>query len=265
MASMVEFGWTRPVVVDERYTILAGHGAVMAAARLYGDDREIRNVPFGTASVVVKHGLDENQKRALVIADNRIAQSSSWDEDALNRELAFLQASNYDLNVLGFDADELSALLDVSEALGLTEPDDVPEAPSNPVSRCGDIWLMGKHRLICGDSTIVSDVAAVLDNKLVDMVWTDPPYNVNYESSNGKKIKNDHMDGELFYKFLYDVFSAAYVNTVDGGPIYIAHADGEGRNFRQAMIESGYSLKQCLVWVKNQFTRSEERRVGKEC
>ena len=154
-ASMTEFGWTRPVVVDEDYIILAGHGAIRAADRIYKAGATIRDVPPGAVPVVVKRGLTDEQKRAYVIADNRLALSSEWDEGVLAAELAALQSLDYDLGLIGFAGDELDALLEAAGTLGLTEPDDIPATPdeSDVVTRPGDLWQLGNHRLYCGDST----------------------------------------------------------------------------------------------------------------
>jgi len=249
-ASIREFGFTNPVLVDGENGIIAGHGRVMAAQQVGLDQ-----VPV----IEIAH-LTEQQKRAYVIADNRLAMNAGWDEAALAHELNALITADFSMGLLGFDDKELAGILLDEVGEGLTDPDDVPELGDDEsvVTRAGDLWQLGRHRLLCGDSTSPQDVERALGNGLADLVWTDPPYNVDYEGADGKKIMNDKMSGEEFCQFLTDAFTAACKNTKDGGAIYIAHADGEGRNFREAMTGAGYMLKQCLVWVKNQFTMSRQ-------
>jgi len=244
-ASIVEFGFTNPILVGGDGTIIAGHGRLMAARRL-----ELAEVP-----VVVLDHLSDAQRRALVIADNKIAENAGWDEDLLKAELAALKLEAFDLEVIGFSGDELAALLDDLDGEetpppSLGDPDFVPEPPkANPVTRRGDIWLLGPHRLMCGDSTSREDVETLCAGALVDACWTDPPYNVNYEGSAGK-IQNDNMEASEFRRFLCAAFSAGFGSMRAGAPIYVAHADTEGLNFRAAFRDAGFKLSGCLVWVK---------------
>lgn len=257
--SIREFGFTNPVLVDEDNVLIAGHGRTAAATEL-GMDR----VP-----AIRLAGLSEAQKKALRIADNQLALNSGWDMDLLASEIAELQDDDFDLGLLGFDSKFLDELLD-----GTLLEDEEPEAgadgegdgsagvgePGEYVSQAGDVWLLGQHRVMCGDSTSLDDVEKLMGGVQADMVWTDPPYNVAYEGGTEEAltIQNDDMPDEDFRQFLRDVFTSAYAVTVAGGPIYIAHADSEGLNFRAAMIESGWLYKQCLIWVKNTFVMGRQ-------
>lgn len=244
-ASIVEFGFTNPILVDREFGIIAGHGRLMAARRL-----ELPEVP-----VIVLEHLSEAQRRALVIADNRIAENAGWDETLLRRELAALRIEAFDLELLGFSDGELDAVLadvdlDDTPPPALGDPDFVPEPPeARPVSRRGDVWTMGPHRLMCGNSTSRGEVEALCLGAPIDAVWTDPPYNVDYEGSAGK-IRNDTMEASEFRRFLCEAFSAAFAVMKPGAPIYVAHADTEGLNFRAAFRDAGLKLSGCLVWVK---------------
>ena len=244
-ASIVEFGFTNPILVGGDGTIIAGHGRLMAAQRL-----ELAEVP-----VVVLGHLSDAQRRALVIADNKIAENAGWDEELLKSELAALKLEAFDLEVIGFTGEELAALLDdlggeETPPPSLGDPDFVPDPPkANPVTQRGDVWVLGPHRLMCGDSTSREDVETLCEGALVDACWTDPPYNVNYEGSAGK-IQNDNMDASEFRRFLCAAFSAAFGSMRAGAPIYVVYVDIEGLNFRAAFRDAGFKLSGCLVWVK---------------
>lgn len=244
-ASIVEFGFTNPILIGSDGVIIAGHGRLQAAQRL-----GLPEVP-----VIVLAHLSPAQRRALVIADNKIAENAGWDEELLKAELAALRLEAFDLEVLGFSDDELNELLagadlDESPPPALGDPDFVPEVPASaPVSRRGNVWLMGDHRLMCGDSTSRGEVEALCLGALIDAVWTDPPYNVNYEGKAGK-IANDNLESSEFRRFLCEAFSCAFGVLRPGGPIYVAHADTEGLNFRAAFRDAGFKLSGCLVWVK---------------
>jgi len=240
-ASIREFGFTNPVLVDTDKNLIAGHGRVMAARKL-----GLEAVP-----AIVVTGLDDRRRRALIIADNKLALNAGWDEEILRVELEDLGAEFGAL--MGFSEAELTAILqggDEPTVEGAIEDDEVPEIPENPTTVPGDIWILGRHRLMCGDSTSIEHVEQLTDGKPVDMVWTDPPYNVAYEGGTGLTIKNDDMGDSQFRQFLTDAFVAAYAVTKQGGPIYIAHADSEGINFRLAMKDAGWDQKQTLIWVK---------------
>jgi hypothetical protein len=180
-ASIVEFGWTNPVLVDSDAGILAGHGRLAAARRL-----GLEQVP-----VVVLDHLSPAQRRAYIIADNKLALNAGWDEELLRQELAALEQDGFGLDVIGFSDEELAELLagPAEEQAGLTDEDQVPEAPEEPVSRPGDLWLLGPHRVLCGDATVLADVERVLGGQLADMAFTDPPYNVDYGNSPKDKLR----------------------------------------------------------------------------
>ena len=240
-ASLQEYGWQQPIVVDADMIVIAGHTRLEAAKRLGMDE-----VPIHVADK-----LSDTQVKAFRIADNRVGQEAEWDLDLLKQELGDLSELSFDLSLTGFDSDQLDELLfDAIENEGLTDEDLVPDVEENYVSRLGDVWVLGNHRLMCGDSTVISDVEKLCDGKLMDACWTDPPYNVDYESSAGK-IKNDNMKDSEFKKFLKDAFITAFSVMREGAPIYVAHADTEGLNFRSAFKEAGFKLSGCLIWVKD--------------
>lgn len=244
-ASIREFGFTNPVLVDEVGGIIAGHGRVMAARKL-----SMLEVP-----VLVLAGLSETQKRACMIADNKIALNAGWDEEMLRVELEALSDADFDLDILGFSNDELGLYLDdgTTEVEGLTDDDQVPEPPVNPVSKLGDVWLLGEHRLMCGDSTSLNDVATLMAGIEADLLITDPPYNVAYEgcTADALTIMNDNMSNGEFRQFLRDVYASADSVMRPGAAFYIWHADSEGLNFRGAAADVGWQIRQCLIWNKN--------------
>ena len=243
-ASIAEFGFCNPILVGSDDVIVAGHGRLMAAQHL-----GLAEVP-----VIVLDHLSPTQRRALVIADNKIGENAGWDEDKLARELAALRAESYDLEVTGFTETEIAHLLagidgDDGAPPPLGDPESVPPVPSHPVSAPGDVWVLGHHRVMCGDATDAAQVATLCDGIEVDACWTDPPYNVDYEGTAGK-ILNDAMDATSFRRFLTAAFSAAASVLKAGGPIYVAHAPTEGYAFSGAFRDAGFKLSGCLVWVK---------------
>jgi site-specific DNA-methyltransferase (adenine-specific) len=241
-ASIREFGFTNPVLVDEKNNLIAGHGRLLAARKL-----KLDQVP-----AVVVTGLDDRKRRALVIADNKLALNAGWDDEALRVELEDL-AGDFGA-LMGFSEDELVALLKQDEGTeGLTDEDAVPEAPEVPVTVEGDVWLLGRHRLMCGDSTSIDAVERLCEGQLVDMWLTDPPYNVAYEGGTKEKmtIKNDSMSNDAFRQFLCDSYSAADAVMKKGAVFYIWHADSEGYNFRGAAADIGWTVRQCLIWKKS--------------
>ena len=247
-SSIKEFGFTNPVLIDEQNGLIAGHGRVMAANKLGLDE-----VP-----AIILEGLTDAQKKAYVIADNQLALNSGWDLDMLRLEVETLQELDFDVDLLGFDDDFLDGLLDVQMAEGLTDEDECPEPPETPVSVLGDIWELGNHRLMCGDSTSIDAVDRLMAGGEADLLHTDPPYNVDYSNAARPKaskkdlgkIKNDTMDGESFYKFLYDMFVCAYSVMKDGSSAYIWHADRETINFKNAAVDSGLLFAQTIIWKK---------------
>jgi DNA modification methylase len=191
------------------------------------------------------------------LADNKLALNSGWDNDLLAIEFAELGALGFDLELTGFTLDEIDALTPEEIPPGLTDEDAVPELPIEPVTKLGDVWLCGNHRVMCGDSTSVDAVDKLMDGNKADMVWTDPPYNVAIEGIAGK-IMNDDMDNESFKTFLSDVYACYFMTLKAGGVIYVAHADSERANFTQCYKESGLKLSQVLIWVKQSGTLSRQ-------
>jgi len=236
-ASIREFGFTNPVLVDPDRNLIAGHGRVLAARKL-----GLADVP-----AVVVTGLDDRKRRALIIADNKLALNAGWDEEALKIELEDLGAEFGDL--MGFSSDELAALL-MGTGSGETDPDAVPDVPVVPVTVPGDLWLLGSHKVLCGDSTMVDHVERLMGSERADACWTDPPYNVAYEGTAGK-IKNDDMSDAKFREFLYAAYTNMFLALKDGAAIYVAHADTEGLNFRGAFKDAGFKLSSCIIWRKD--------------
>lgn len=236
--SIREWGWTNPVLCTEDGMIIAGHGRILAAERLGYDQ-----VP-----VMIAVGWTPAQVKAYVIADNKLALNAGWDEEILAAELADLEEMGFAVDLIGFSADEMADLRPASDRYN-TDPDDCPDAGPSPVSRAGDVWQLGPHRVVCGDSTSTDDVAKVMGSAFADACWTDPPYNVNYEAAAGS-IENDNLPDETFAAFLLDAFVAAFSFLKPGSAIYIAHADTEGLNFRAAFKSAGFKLSGCLIWAK---------------
>ena len=256
--SIAEFGFINPILVGEDDVIIAGHGRLLAAQKL-----GLAEVP-----VIRLEHLSETQRRALVIADNRIAENSTWDEDMLRLELEDLQAEDFDLDITGFDLDEIDRLLQgsESESAGLTDDDEVPEAPEEAITKPGDLWILGEHRLLCGDATVLADVEKVLDGGLADLCFTDPPYNVDYgnkakDKSPGKdrRILNDDL-GDGFEAFLYD--SCVNILTVTKGGVYMCMSSSELHTLQTAFKAAGGHWSTFVIWAKNTFTlgRSDYQR-----
>lgn len=241
-ASIKEFGFTNPILIDEENGIIAGHGRLLAAQKL-----GIEEVP-----VIVMAGLTAAQKKAYVIADNKLALNAGWDDEMLRIEFQELQEMGFDLELTGFSLDEIAGLQIDEIEEGLTDEDAVPDAPETPVTVLGDVWQLGDHRVMCGDSTSIDAVEQLCDGQLVDMWLTDPPYNVAYEgkTKDALTIKNDKMDGDAFRVFLRDAYIAADAVMKAGAVFYIWHADSEGYNFRGAAKDAGWTVRQCLIWKK---------------
>jgi DNA modification methylase len=244
-ASIQEFGFTNPILVANDDGIIAGHGRLAAAK-----DLGLKEVP-----VVVLDHLTPTQRRAYVLADNKLALNAGWDVDMLAAEIEGLQLLEFNLSLLGWSDDELAELMPEVEEL---PPEDaheesVPEPPADPVSKPGDVWLLGKHRVMCGDSTSIEAVEQLMDGGKADLLLTDPPYNVAYEGGTSEKltIQNDDMSDEDFRQFLRDVYSAADAVMQPGAVFYIWHADSEGYNFRGAARDVGWQVRQCLIWKKS--------------
>lgn len=242
-ASIKEFGFNAPVAIDADKMILCGHGRVMAAQKL-----GMETVP----TVCLSH-LTPTQKKAYILADNKLALNAGWDEDVLKIELEELELEDFDLELTGFDEDEIEKLLRDPED-GAEEDDFDGEPPEDPVSVPGDVWTLGEHRLICGDATKIEVIEKLLDGRKADLLMTDPPYNVDYEGKTKDKLKiqNDvFASGDDFRQFLRDAFTAADAVMKPGAVFYICHADSEGYNFRGACVDVGWWVRQCLIWCKN--------------
>jgi DNA modification methylase len=246
--SIRRFGFTNPILVDPSGGVIAGHGRLAAAALLKMED-----VP-----TIVLVGLSEVERKALVLADNRIAESSGWDADLLSLELAELEGVGLDLAITGFSDRELGELIKRDARGGQTHPDDAPAAPVQARSLQGDVWRCGDHLVACGDSTMPDTYERLLGTSQVSTVWTDPPYNVAYgdkvealQKRAGSQILNDDMSAEQFLAFLQACFGELFHALVPGGCIYVAHADTEGLNFRLAFQRAGFKLSSCLVWRKD--------------
>lgn len=254
--SIAEFGFVNPILVGDDNVIIAGHGRLLAAQQL-----GLEKVP-----VIVLGHLTEAQRRALVIADNKIAENAGWNEELLQLELAELRDLDFDLDLIGFSDEELDALLESEPEAGLTEDDAVPEIEAQAVSRTGDLWILGGHRLLCGDATSADDMAMLMDSQLADMVFTDPPYNVDYGNSakdkmrgKDRRILNDNL-GEGFYGFL----KAALANLLEvtKGACYVAMSSSELDTLQQAFRDAGGKWSTFIIWAKNTFTlgRSDYQR-----
>ena len=242
-ASIKEFGFNNPVAIDADGMILCGHGRVMAAQRLGMDE-----VP----TVCLAH-LTDIQKKAYILADNKLALNAGWDNDMLKVELEDLKFSNFDLDLVGFSTEELDEIMNQNEEPEVEEDDYTVAVPEEPKAKLGEIYILGKHRLMCGDSTSIADVEKLMGEQQADLLLTDPPYNVDYEGGTDKKlkIKNDNMEDQAFRQFLIDVYKAADHVMKPGAPFYIWHADSEGANFRGAAKDVGWQIRECLIWVKN--------------
>jgi DNA modification methylase len=242
-ASIVAFGWRVPIVVDEDDVILAGHTRHKAAKKL----------GMTTVPVHVARGLTPEQARAYRIADNQTAAYSSWDDGKLALELAALQAAGFDLSATAFPEDELLRLLTAPPGESLTDPDDVPEPPAEPITRPGDVWHLGPHRLVCGDATKAEDVALVMGGERADVVLTDPPYNVAYQGGTADQltIANDDMAPDAYRRFLASALGNATRHLRPGGAFYVWHADVTALPVRLACADAGLTIRQGLVWVKS--------------
>ncbi|CAA7618958.1 Prophage LambdaMc01, DNA methyltransferase [Candidatus Terasakiella magnetica] len=257
-ASMVEFGWTNPVLADSQGNVIAGHGR-LAAAKSLGLD---------TVPVVILDHLTEAQRRAYILADNKLALNAGWDDETLAAELHALNGDGYDLGVIGFSDEELDALMapldDEGDGQGDgTGEDEVPEPPADPVTRPGDLWILGQHRLLCGDSTILADVEKVLGGAPANMCFTDSPYNVDYgapgKGGKGRRILNDALGGG-FKQFLYDV--CVNILAVTKGAVYMCMSSSELHTLQSAFLEAGGHWSTFIIWAKNTFTlgRSDYQR-----
>ena len=248
-ASIKEFGFQQPIVVDADGIIIVGHTRHKAALKL-----GLIEVP-----VVYAENLTDDQVKAYRLADNKTADYSEWDYNLLLGEFTDLKESGYDLNLTAFDPAEINQILNTEVEEDDFDVDEaIKEAAAVPTSILGNVYKLGQHRLMCGDATSQSDIDKLMDGELGDMVFTDPPYNVNYEGGTGLKIQNDSMDDSKFYQFLFDAYTCMLSAVKPGSGIYVCHADSEGVNFRKAMKDSGWELKQCIIWVKNSLVMGRQ-------
>jgi DNA modification methylase len=252
-ASMERFGFTIPMLVAEDGTIIAGHGRLMAAAQL-----GLAEVP-----VMVARGWSEEDRRLYTLADNRLAEIAEWDPEMLRIEIGELREDFgiEDMSLIGFSDEDLAEILPdalIDTTGGLTDPDDVPEVPEAPVTRPGDVWLLGKHRLLCGDSTVATDVEKVLGDVKADLCVCDPPYNVDYaggvgaeKAGKGRRIKNDAL-GDGFGQFLYD--ACVLINAHTDGAVYICMSSSELQTLQSAFKSAGGHWSTFIIWAKDRFT-----------
>lgn len=242
-ASIREFGFINPVIIDRDYNVIAGHGRILASK-----EEGIDKVPC----VFVDY-LTDAQKKAYIIADNRMALDADWDEELLKIEIESLKDEDFDLSFTGFDESELLDLFG-DDSKGKVEDDNfdlssVLEKAS--FVEKGDVWTVGKHRLMCGDATSKEDVQTLMGDTKGNLILTDPPYGVSFKSSSGLTIENDSMKNDEFYNFLLSAFKNMADHLEKGGSAYVFHADTEGLNFRKAFVDSGFHLAGCCIWVKN--------------
>jgi len=246
-ASIAEFGFVNPVLVDSDAGILAGHGRLLGEQAL-----QLKEVP-----VIPLDHLTPAQRRAYLLADNKLAELAGWDEKLLRLELKELELQEFDLGVIGFSDEELRDLLadDDEVAPGLTDEDAAPEAPECPVSRTGDVWVMGNHRVLCGDATDLEAVRRLIDGEQADLVFTDPPYNVEYEGYTADKltIKGDRMKPAEFDRFLRGAFASYRATVKPGASLYVCHASSVQREFQNALEKAGFEVRCQIIWAKNTF------------
>lgn len=238
-----EFGFRVPILAKSDGSIIDGHLRLKAAKKL----------GLATVPVLLADDLTDAQVKAFRISVNRMAELAEWDDELLSLELAELREMDFDMELTGFDLAELDGLLGGGEQDGLTDEDEAPNIADDPVTKQGDIWVLGKHRLMCGDSTSIDAVEKLCQGQLVDLWLTDPPYNVAYGggTKDALTIKNDDMDDEAFRQFLRDAYTAADASMKMGAVFYIWHADLEGCNFRGAAKDVGWTVRQCLIWKKS--------------
>lgn len=241
-SSLRQFGFVNPIIIDKDYGVIAGHGRLMAAK-----EEGMSEVPC----VFAEH-LTETQKKAYILADNRMAMDAGWDEELLKIELEELQAMEFDLAFTGFDDKELADFFGENKPEVEDDDFDLSDALDKAAFvEPGDVWVVGRHRLMCGDATSEEDVNTLMQETKANAILTDPPYNVAFESSDGLSIKNDKMASDKFYEFLLSAFKNMAAHLEKGGSAYVFHADTEGLNFRRAFIDAGFHLAGCCIWVKN--------------
>lgn len=256
--SIEEFGYVDPIIINEDGTIIGGHQRCTV----------LKDLGYEEVDVVVV-SLDKQREKALNIALNKI--TGEWDELKLKDLLLDLDLGDYDISLTGFEQEDLAELVDNLAVEPEAMDDDfdgeaVLEDIVEPKTKLGDVWKLGRHRLMCGDSTSQEDVATLMKGEMADLIITDPPYNVNYGDKaemldtylqkghrNNSRIKNDNMDNESFYSFMLQIYQSAYEFMREGAAIYVFHAESTGHIFRQAFLDAGLKLAQCLIWEKNAF------------
>ncbi|GLI57344.1 methyltransferase [Propionigenium maris DSM 9537] len=252
-ASIKEFGFNDPIAIDENNVIIEGHGRLIALQQMGSE----------VVDVIRLEHLSEVQKKQYILAHNKLTMDTGFNMEMLELEIEAIRVMDGDLILTGFDLDEIKDInLNLSEAIEEIQEDEVPEVDleREPFSQLGDLWKLGKHKLLCGNSTNQQHVKTLMGNEKAQLVVTDPPYNVNYEGATKEKltIKNDNMSDSKFYEFLLNSYSRIYESLEDGGGIYVFHADTEGMNFRKAMMEAGFYFAQCCVWVKNSLVMGRQ-------
>jgi DNA modification methylase len=247
--SIKEFGWTNPILVSADGYILAGHARIKAAEKA-----GISEVP------VIYLPLEGAKAEAYLIADNRLQDETEWDYEKLKDLLQELDTGELDLELTGFDMEEIEDLMTQLHMPEEIVEDEAPEPPEEPITKTGELWLLGRHKLLCGDATDPEQVSKLMENQLADMIFTDPPYNVDYVGKTKEKLKiaNDSMGDEDFRSFLTSAFKNMAQKSKEGAPIYVCHADSEGLTFRSAFREAGWDLKQCIIWVKQHFVMGRQ-------
>jgi len=252
-ASIRQFGWTNPILIDGENTIIAGHGRLLAARKLGMED-----VP----AIILDH-LSKAEQRALVIADNQLALNAGWDMDMLKAEIDDLKLEGFDLDLLGFDENFLDGLLEPEPTEGLTDEDAVPEAPVVPKTVLGDVWLLGSHRLMCGDSTSMSSFDTLMDGARADMIFTDPPYGMSYgggraagSTKKGALVKahgmiiNDDLQGDDLIALVRDAIATSTASMKEGGALYACFTWRTYAEFEAGLESCGHKVKACIVWDK---------------
>jgi len=240
-ASLREFGFVSPIIISGDYSIIAGHGRVLAA----------KAEGYSEVPCVFAEHLTEAQRKAYIIADNKLALNAGWDAELLALEFGELKSMGFDAELTGFSMDDVEKLFAESEKSEAKEDDfNIDKAAAEPpFIMLGDLWTLGRHRLFCGDATKAEDIAQLMDGKKANLLLTDPPYGVSYEGKAGK-IANDDLRGEEFYNFLFASFAVAETVLDDDASAYIFHADTQGENFRRAFREAGFKLSGVCQWVK---------------
>ena len=247
--SIKEFGFRQPIVVDEKNIIVVGHTRYQAARKLGLDKVPVTQIK----------GLTPEQVNAYRIADNKTNEYADWDDDLLALELKELEHKDFDLDLTGYEKSELDKIL-FEEKQGLVDDDEIPELPEEPISKKGDIWLLGNNKLLCGDSTDQIAIQGFFGEVQADLYLTDPPYNVDYvgKTKDALKIQNDKQTDDKFIQFLSDAFIAADNHLKMGASFYIWHSDSEGLNFRLACINAKWKLRQTLIWEKNSMVMGRQ-------